>query len=328
MTTHFSEDTAMQALEAARPTFDSLDDTWSPTRSDHVLHAVLDQTSRSPHTVRHVSRRWALVAAVAGIAAIGLIGQAVIPSGSLGSATAAQALDRLSKKAVAITIPDGKLLKVVTSHTAEPDAANDRLSTLATTWYAADGWAWSTARYNDSPEMSYVRDKWPSDIYITLLPQPLPEDPAAVVAAIKQRAADYVAKHPNKVVLAFPPDWWVVAATSAALEDMRTSVADRALLIRCLGVLPDVSVDEHATDPLGRAAVKVTGKYPDPSRPNSPLEYRLFLDETGLVLAAQIFSDGDRIDKSWVTERSIVDSVPHAVVKLVGSGHTTKTVTR
>ncbi|PKQ31254.1 MAG: hypothetical protein CVT62_10010 [Actinobacteria bacterium HGW-Actinobacteria-2] len=329
MTTHLSEDTAMRALEAARPIPESVDEVWSPTRADRVLHAVLDQTTGSPRPSRQVSRRWALVAAVAGIATIGLIGQAVIPSGSVGSATPAQALDNLASHAVAITIPDGKFLKVVTTHTIEPTGTMIGGSSQDTTWYADDGWCWSTTSLSDAPEVTYRRDTWPTAEFAALLPQPMPDDPASLVDAINQRAADYVATHPPKANFVPPPSLWVALVADGAFKDVRTSAADRALLIRSLALLPNVTVDEHAVDPRGRPAVEVAVKYSDPHFPDAPQrEYRLFLDGDGLVLASQIRMSGGKYYQSWITERSLVDSVPADVIKTVGSGHKTKMVTR
>jgi hypothetical protein len=54
----------------------------------------------------------------------------------------------------------------------------------------------------------------------------------------------------------------------------------------------------------------------------------LFLDSEGQVLASQVKTAAGGLLESRITQRSVVAAVPDQVVKMVGPGHTAKTISR
>jgi hypothetical protein len=319
-----TEDLAMDALAGLRPDHASMTDEWADSGRDAVLARVLAEPA-IPASSRRLGRgvrRTLLAAAVAAALALtGLGVQALLPAKVAPGLTSAQALDRLASIQVSVTIPDnGYLWTRSNLWSRDPDNPDFNSDCPLNTWTASDGWVWEKREESTSgdPLVYYKRQPIPALISLT----GLPSDPAD--------ARDWIAsamrtKHPERAAL--PTGVLVMEVISQQLTDPSTDVATRAQLIRILGTIDGVLVDQHAADPQGRPAIRVTLSDPFDYLSTTDGTSTLFFDPTnGALLAHQATNNGSAAQGETILSSEPVAQLPAEILNTLGSQHTTKWV--
>lgn len=334
MSTQISPEQALAAIATSRPDPEMIETSWQTERAEQLFNQVMladpTPTSRAIH-----GRRWALIGVVAAmLTAIGLILGSLLPAGTPGSPTTAQALEQLSQRVTAVAIPPGSFYKEVVNNSFVESDSTKIHQTTHTKWVAADGWVWT--KYGQSPDQQLAYHKGPDYVEIaasSLLPKPLGSDPAAV----KQQLARAYEKDKRTwdkntgTQTQMPLNLVMMVTIYAALTDPRTDLADRAVLIRTLGLVEGTTVTEGSTDPEGRSAVRASIIYPQPGT-SLKRGFSLFLDpddaqvlatQTGVVSGTTLTSD---IEVTTITDREIVAALPADVLKALGTKRAPKTV--
>jgi hypothetical protein len=221
----------------------------------------------TPRTPRTRTRRRRLVglgvATGAVAAALALALPAVLPSGSLGApspatAAAAERLAITAARAPVDRIGPGQFRYSVVAQRSVMEATDGRTteSSRIESWVAADGRRWERSAFSGGVGLDFFPAptgdsvNYPSAQALANLPR----DPNELVQYLLRRVSGSSSRE---------------EAVFVALTDLlRSGIPDaqlRASLLRAIGLLPDVGVDEHATDALGRPAVALTWTRPDPN---------------------------------------------------------------
>lgn len=314
MTIKISDEQAMDAVVAARPEADVIDNAWYVGRREQVLRQVIARPRAShPATPPRPPRRtrWGLVAAaVALVAAGGLFAQVLVPLGSPGSPQAAEALDRLAATVPTTpVIPDGSFELTVYEDTgiAESDNGPFSYSTRRRTWTAADGWAW-VHQTGDEPA-SYIFAPAPRNYDLNAVPA----DPAVMEAYLRAR-----------VMGSSSVEEALFEAVRETLAFTPTPAATRAASIRMLAGVPGVTVTENTTDPRGRPATKVAF-VDEKHRPG--IVNAIYLDPaTTQVVAKLRTQNGQPYYTCIYTERRIVSHLPDDIIRTLGPDRVEKSI--
>jgi len=142
----------LDLLTAARPTDDSLETTWTGSRSEASLASMqrlAESDGKQAHATRmsprrRSARRWVALGAAAAVAAVALsIAPTVLSDKTGDSASAASQLVTSARLSTSPVIPDGKFLHMVVQQdqSSSDPATNPGRSTLES-WTAADGRVW------------------------------------------------------------------------------------------------------------------------------------------------------------------------------------------
>lgn len=328
MTTHISEDTAMQALQAARPEPELIDQTWNEERAESVLQRV-DLTAPA---LAKTGRRWAAVAAVAALlAGVGLAAQTIVPAGVPGTPVKANALELLAQVAQSTPIPAGSYAQDTTSFVQVQAGVTIKAST--TRWVASDGWVWSVSDGSELPQKVYQKAPDlldPHNAAASLLPAKLPSDPQVLKRVMVERYDELMThsnRSPAEVRDHRPPS--LLAAIYEGLVDPRTASQDRAALFRTLALVEGLAITTDTIDPQGRPALAAKVTYRR-SWDNSEQRSTVYFDPTnGDPLAWEERSaDGTTRQVRVITDRRIVPALPEHVAKILGTKRVKKTVTR
>ncbi|MCA0252284.1 MAG: hypothetical protein LCH76_08380 [Actinobacteria bacterium] len=311
MTTKISPDQAMDALIAARPDTDAIDQSWYIGRREQVLRQVMTSpgSARAATPLRPRRPRWGLVAAaIALVAAAGLFIQVLLPLGAPGSPQAAAALDRLASVVPAKTpIPDGTYELTVYQEAGQAESENGLVSyrNERSTWLASDGWAW--VRQTGSDAAYHLFSPIPRNYDLNLVPA----DPIVMEAYLRARVMGS-----NSV------DEALFVAAQDTLRFDATPAATRAAALRMLAGVPGVTVAENVTDPQGRPATEV--RFVDEkNRPG--VVQSVFLDPSDAQLLAEVdIVDGVPSYTCVYTERRLVGSLPADVLSWLGTERTPK----
>lgn len=315
MTTKISDDHAMDAVVANRPT--NIDHAWHADRSDRVLQQVL----AAPRTARPVadgrpSRRLRprhVAAAVALVAAVGLFAQVLAPLGTQGSPQAAQALDRLAAVVPASPmIPEGAYELTVYEDTgiAETDDGPITYSSSRSTWRAADGWAWARQEGQQGNDPTYyIFSPVPSNYSLDAVPAV----PWVMEAYLR-----------TLVMGSTSVEEALFVAVSDTLMFTPTPADTRAAAIRMLAGVSGVTVTENTTDPAGRPATEIAF-VDEKHRPG--IVNAMYLDPATAHLTAKLETEnGETLYSSIYTERRIVPNMPPEIIDVLGTERVAKTV--
>jgi len=311
-----TEDRAIQALAASRPTADDLGNEWYIGRRERVLGQILAAPeaggdSLTPQRTKSGARRWGLVAAaVAVVAASGLFVQTLLPVGSPGSPQRVEALEALARAVPEAGLPADKFELTVTRDSGvsiDESGAQLPYASTRSTWIASDGWSWAHQTGNDPAYYIFAPAERPYDL------QAVPPDPAAMEAYLRARVQGSTSV-----------DEAMYEAVQDQLMFTLTSPATRAAAIRMLGRIEGTSVTEGAADPSGRPSTKVA--FVDEQKRPGEVKSMFFNPEDSQLLATTDERDGSPVWTSVYVERRVVDAIPEEILKVLGSKRTEKIV--
>jgi hypothetical protein len=315
MTTQLTPDKAMDALVAARPRNEDVEQAWYIGRRERVLQHVLSSSGSPSHSTTALregaGRRWALIAvAAAFVVVLGLFAQVLLPLGSAGSPQVAQALDRLAAAVpMSPVVPDGayELTVYTESGLAETDHGKLAYNTRRSTWTAADGWAWAHQTGDDAAW--YIFKPSPRNYDLNAVPA----DPTVMEAYLRAR-----------VLGSSSVEEALFEAVRETLMFTPTPAATRIAAIRMLARVPGVTVDEDAADPSGRDATEVRFVDED-HRPG--IVNAMYLDPSNTqLMAEQMTENGKPYYTCLYTERRIVKQLPADIIRVLGVDREEKSI--
>jgi hypothetical protein len=328
MTQQLTTTQAMDALAAARPDPELIDQAWDEQRAESVLQSVSEAASKPARA----GRRWALVAAaVALVAGAGLLAQTAIPAGVPGAPAEANALERLAQVINNTPIPADSYAQ----ETIKIQQVNAGVVIKASTtrWVASDGWVWSVSDSSDTPEKTYQKAPDlidPHSPAAVLLPDKLPRDPAALKQLMVERY-DELMTHSNRSPAEVHAHQAasLLAAIYEDLADPRTTSDDRAVLLRTLALVDGLTITTNTTDPENRPALAARVTYHRAWDDSDQVSSVYFDPANGDPLALEErTSDGSLTQARVITDRRIVAALPERIIKVLGTKRVAKTVDR
>ncbi|MCA0251506.1 MAG: hypothetical protein LCH76_04280 [Actinobacteria bacterium] len=273
---------------------------------DHLIGSVttaptpLGNPTPVRRDARSARRLGVGIAAAAALIALGLVTQAILPIGTVGSPQSAAALDRLAQAIPEVRIPDDSYELTVATSSWISNTSGRRLTDTRRTWLAPDGWSWAQET-GDGDHYHLL----PALCYPWSLNGAAP-DPAAMVDYLRTR-----------VTGSSSTDEAVFDAITTHLRESAVSADLRAAAIHALALIEHVTVTENAVDPAGRPATKVD--FIDPvNRPNAARSF-YFDPANSQILADEYLLDGAADSWTIVTERRIVDAIPAEVTSKLGT---------